>query len=150
PHKNRTGKLADRHYAINPGSDAALAFGMAHVILGENLYDADYLDRYTTGFDDFREQARRYPPERVAALTGIAAADIVALAGAYACLRPAAIRLILGVRRGERGGLAGQAVSLLPALTGSWREAGGGMQISTSQAFRLNRDGLERADLQER
>ena len=143
PHRNRTGALADKHFFINPGSDAALAFGMMHVLIGENLCDADYIANYTSGFEHLREQAAQYPPERVAALTGIPAGEIVALAREYATTRPAVIRLNYGVQRGERGGLAVRAVSLLPALTGSWKEVGGGFQLSTSHAFRLNREGLE-------
>src|SRR5437773_5143153 len=150
PHRNRTGKLADKHFAINPGSDAALAFGLMHTLIAEDLYDADYVERYTIGFEELRDRARDYPPERAAALTGIPAADIVALAREYAGTRPAAIRLNYGVQRSERGGLAIQAISLLPALTGAWKDAGGGLQLSTSHAFRLNREALERADLQER
>jgi anaerobic selenocysteine-containing dehydrogenase len=147
PRQNRTGKLADKYFAINPGSDAALAFGMMHVLLAENLHDADYVERYTTGFEELREQVKSYPPERVAALTGIAADEIVTLAREYATTRPAVIRLNYGMQRSERGGLGVHAISLLPALTGSWKEVGGGFQLSTSQAFRVNREGLERADL---
>ncbi|HTM49636.1 MAG TPA: molybdopterin-dependent oxidoreductase [Bryobacteraceae bacterium] len=150
PHRNRTGKLADKHFFINPGTDAALALGMMHVLIGENLYDAGYVERYTTGFEGLREQVKQYPPERASALTGIPAEDIVSLAREYAAVRPAVIRLNYGTQRSERGGLAVQAISLLPALTGSWTEVGGGFQLSTSHAFRVNREGLERADLQER
>src|SRR5438034_2555149 len=149
PHLNRTGKLADKHFSINPGSDAALAFGMMHVLIAENLCDADYVERYTSGFDQLREQVVQYPPERAAALTGIPAEEIVALAREYATVRPAVIRLNYGVQRSERGGLAVQAISLLPALIGSWKEVGGGFQLSTSHAYRLNREALERADLQQ-
>src|SRR5437899_704172 len=149
PHLNRTGKLSDKHFSIHPGSDAALAFGMMHVLIAENLCDSDYVERYTSGFDQLRQQVKQYPPERAAALTGIPAADIVALAREYATVRPAVIRLNYGVQRSERGALAVQAVSLLPALTGSWKEVGGGFQLSTSHAYRLNREALERADLQQ-
>src|SRR5712691_79770 len=150
PHLNRTGKLADKHFSINPGSDAALAFGMMHVLIAENLCDADYVERYTSGFDQLRERVLQYPPARAAALTGIPAEEIVAMAREYATVRPAVIRLNYGVQRSERGGLAVQAISLLPALTGSWKEIGGGFQLSTSHAYRLNREALERADLQQR
>jgi anaerobic selenocysteine-containing dehydrogenase len=92
---------------------------------------------------------KRYPPERAAALTGIAAEEIVALAREYATTRPAVIRLNYGVQRSERGGLAVHAISMLPALTGSWKEIGGGFQLSTTHAYRLNREALERADLQQ-
>jgi anaerobic selenocysteine-containing dehydrogenase len=72
------------------------------------------------------------------------------LAREYATTRPAAIRLNYGIQRSERGGTATRAVAALPALIGSWREAGGGMQLSTSQAFRFNRTGLELPELQQR
>ena len=91
-----------------------------------------------------------YPPERVAALTGIAAADIVQLGRDYATTRPAAIRVNYGVQRSEQGGAAVRAIAALPALIGSWREAGGGLQLSTSQAFQFNRAGLEMPELQHR
>ena len=148
PHRNRTGELADRHFFINPGSDTALALGMMHVIIGENLYDADYVARYTSGFDALRERASQYPPERVAALTGIAKDEIIQLAREYATVRPAVIRLNYGLQRSERGAMAVRAISLLPALTGSWKEVGGGAVLSTSGAFQLNRPALERPDLQ--
>ena len=60
------------------------------------------------------------------------------------------IRLNYGVQRSERGALAVRTIALLPALVGSWKEVGGGLQLSTSQAFQLNRAGLERPDLQQK
>ncbi len=150
PHRNRTGSTADRHFFINPGSDAALALAMMHVIIFEDLYDADYVARYTSGFDGLRERVREWTPQRAAELTGIGAGEIAALAREYATIRPAAIRLNYGLQRSERGAMAVRTIALLPALTGSWREVGGGAQLSTSQAFHFNRAALERADLQQR
>jgi len=148
PVRNKTGHLSDKHFAIFPGSDLALALGLMHVIIGENLYDADYVDRYTDGFDAMKTRAAEYPPDRVEALTGISRADVVALAREYATIRPAAIRLNYGVQRSDRGGAAVRAIAALPALVGSWREVGGGLQLGTSQAFRLNRTALEMPELQ--
>jgi len=148
PHRNRTGELADRHFFINPGSDTALALGMMHIIIGENLHDAGYVDRHTSGFDALRERAKQYPPERVAALTGIPKDDVIQLAREFATVRPAVIRLNYGLQRSERGAMAVRAISLLPALIGSWKEVGGGAVLSTSGAFQLNRTALERPDLQ--
>ena len=147
PHQNRTGKLSDRHYAIRPGTDAALALAMMHVITAESLEDRDYVDRYALGFDDLRERVREWTPSRAAELTGIPAEDIVQLAREYATTRPAAIRLNYGVQRSERGAMAVRIISLLPAITGAWRDVGGGLQLSTSQAFHVNLAGLERPDL---
>lgn len=148
PHQNRTGRLADKHFFINPGSDAALALGLMHVITGERLHDPDYVAQHTSGFEELCEHVKDYPPERVSALTGIPKEDIISLAREYATIRPAVIRLNYGVQRSERGGLSVRAISLLPALTGSWKDVGGGLQLSTSQAFQLNRAALERPDLQ--
>jgi len=148
PHQNRTGKLSDRHYAIRPGTDAALAFAMMHVILTEGLEDRDYIERHTLGIEELRTRAAEWSPQRAAAMTGLDANDIVQLAHEYATTRPAAIRLNLGVQRSERGAMAVRAVGLLPALTGAWRDLGGGVQLSTSQAFHLNRPGLEMPELQ--
>jgi anaerobic selenocysteine-containing dehydrogenase len=150
PVRTRTGRLSDKHFSIFPGSDLALALGLMHVILGENLHDADYVANYTNGFEALKKRAAEYPPERVEALTGIDRADVVALAREYATTRPAAIRLNYGVQRSDRGGTAVRAISALPALTGSWREAGGGLQLSTSGAFQVNRPALEMPELQMR
>src|SRR6202050_3508181 len=150
PIRNRTGKLADKHFAITPGRDLALALGLMHVIIGEKLYDADYVANYTNGFEALAQSAREYPPERVEQLTGIPREDVVSLAREYATTRPAAIRLNYGIQRSDRGGAATRAIAALPALVGSWREVGGGLQLSTSQAFRFNKAGLEMPELQQR
>ena len=149
PRRNRTGALADKHFFINPGSDTALALAMMHVIVGENLYDADYVARYTEGLDGLRERVRAWTPQRAEELTGITVEDIVQLAREYATTRPAAIRLNYGVQRSERGATAVRTIALLPALVGAWRHAAGGVLLTTSQAFHLNREGLQRADLQQ-
>jgi len=149
PRRNRTGAAADKHFFINPGSDTALALAMMHVIIGENRHDADYVARYTEGFEELRRRVREWTPQRAAELTGLTAEEIAGLAREYATTRPAAIRLNYGIQRSERGAMAVRAVALLPVLIGSWKEIGGGLQLSTSQAFHLNRAGLERADLQQ-
>ena len=147
PYRTRTAACADWYLPINPGTDAALALGMMHVIIGENLHDADYVSKYTLGFEQLREKVQEYPPERVAQWTGIAAADIRRLAHEYATTRPAVIRLNYGVQRSERGGMATRSVAMLPCITGSWKEIGGGLQMSLSGAVDLNATGLKRPDL---
>lgn len=149
PVRTRTAELADRWLAPYPGSDLALALGMIHVILRDGLEDRGYLAQAANGIEDLRALAAEYPPARVERLSGIAAADVEWLAREYATARPAAIRLNYGVQRSERGGRAVHAISLLPILTGSWKERGGGMLLSTSGAFEVNRPALERPDLQQ-
>jgi anaerobic selenocysteine-containing dehydrogenase len=147
PYRTRTAECADWYLPINPGTDAALALGMMHVIIGENRHDADYVARYTLGFEQLREKVKEYPPERVAQWTGIAADDIRKLAREYATIRPSVIRLNYGVQRSERGGMATRAIAMLPCILGSWTEIGGGLQLSTSGAFDLNTKALKRTDL---
>jgi anaerobic selenocysteine-containing dehydrogenase len=150
PIRTRTAALADKHLAIYPGSDLALALGIAHIIIGEKLYDVDYVAAHTNGFEVLRDLARGYDPERVAGLTGIDKQEVIDLAREYVTTRPAAIRLNYGVQRSDRGGAAVRAIAALPALTGSWREVGGGLQLSLSHAFQVNRAGLEMPELQQR
>jgi anaerobic selenocysteine-containing dehydrogenase len=150
PVLTRTAALADKHLYINPGSDLALALGLMHVILAEGREDRDYVANYTEGIEQLRELAGNHTPEVTERFTGIPAADVVELAREYSTTRPAVIRLNYGVQRSERGGRAVQAIACLPALVGAWRDAGGGLQLSTSQAFQLNRETLERPDLQRR
>src|SRR6202140_4489015 len=150
PYRTRTAECADWYPPINPGTDAALALGLMHVIIGENLHDADYVSQYTLGFEQLREKVKAYPPEPVAQWTGIAAEDIRKLAREYATVRPSVIRLNYGVQRSEGGGMATRAIAMLPCVIGSWKEVGGGLQLSTSGAFGLNRDALERTDLMEK
>jgi molybdopterin guanine dinucleotide-containing S/N-oxide reductase-like protein len=147
PYRTRTAACADWYLPIHPGTDVALALGMMHVIIGENLHDADFVARHTLGFDELRKRVQEYPPQRVAAWTGIAAADIVRLAREYATCRPAAIRVNYGVQRSENGGMAMRSIAMLPCITGSWKEVGGGLQLSTSGGFPLDKAALERPDL---
>ncbi len=148
PHQNRTGKLSDRHYAIRPGTDAALALAMMYVILSEGLEDRSYVEQHTLGVEELTARVRPWTPQRASELTGLAAEDIAGLAREYATTRPAAIRLNYGVQRSERGAMSVRTIALLPALTGDWQYPGGGLQLSTSAAFHLNRTGLDSPDLQ--
>src|SRR6266496_3707713 len=150
PYRTRTAAVADWYLPINPGTDAALALGMMHVIIKEDLHDADYVARYTLGFEQLREKVQDYTPERVAKWTGISAPDITRLAREYATTHPAVIRLNYGVQRSENGGMATRAIAMLPCITGSWKEVGGGLQMSLSGSFGFNSDALERKDLMQK
>lgn len=147
PYRSLTAAKCDRHLAPLPGTDAALALGMMHVIIGEGLHDDDYVRRHTLGFAQLRERVQDYPPEKAAAICGLARDEIVALAREYAGTRPAAIRLNYGMQRHSGGGMAVRTVTCLPALTGHWRDAAGGVSLSTGDFYGMNHAALERADL---
>jgi len=147
PYRTRTAAVADWHIAIRPGTDAALALGMIHVILRDGLEDRDYIASMTHGFDKLVERVREYTPERVAHWTGMTPAEVEQFAREYATTRPAAIRLNYGVQRGEFGGAAVRAVAMLPAVTGAWKYRGGGGSLSTSGAFKWDENAVRRPDL---
>lgn len=149
PYRTRTAALVDWHIAIRPGTDAALALGMMHVILNEGLEDRAYIDEMTHGFDRLAERAREYTPERVAAWTGMTAAEVEQLAREYSTTRPAALRLNYGVQRAEFGGNTVRTIAMLPAITGAWKHRGGGAVLSTSGAFNWNEQAVRRPDLQQ-
>lgn len=147
PYKTRTARAADWHLPVRPGTDTALALGMMHVLIAEKLYDADYVERFTHGFEQLRERVASYTPQRVAECTGLLAEDVLQLTREYAMATPAVIRMNYGVQRCQNGGTAARAIAMLPCLTGAWKQLGGGLQLSTSGAFQFNRQALERPDL---
>src|SRR5205807_8824799 len=109
----------DEVFVIRPGTDAALALALMRVIVSEGLYDREFVDMHTIGFDRLSEHVRTYPLERVARETGLAADRIVALARRYATTRPAMI--LLGGRsmhKGANGRQGARAVACLPAPPG--------------------------------
>jgi anaerobic selenocysteine-containing dehydrogenase len=147
PRRTRTADQCDEHIALLPGTDAAFALGLMHVIFAENLQDQDYLEQHTVGAAELQQRAREYPPARVAEICGVHAEVIVRLAREYATTRPAVIRLNYGMQRHAGGGMAVRTVACLPAVTGAWRDASGGALLSTSSTFPVNRQALERPDL---
>src|SRR5438128_1560888 len=118
---------SDETLLIRPGTDAALALALMHVIVGEGLYDREFVARHTPGFDELRGLVANYPPAWAARVTGIAAEPIATLARRYATTRPAMI--VLGgssMHKGANGWTGGRAIGCLPALTGNLGIPGGG------------------------
>ncbi|HVG23210.1 MAG TPA: molybdopterin oxidoreductase family protein [Thermoanaerobaculia bacterium] len=149
PLRTRTAAVCDEHIAIRPGTDGALALSMMHVLFRDGLDDRAYLEEMTNGWEALRERVLNdYAPERVARICRIPAGTIEHLARRYGTTRPTFIRLNYGLQRHAGGGSAVRAISLLPAVTGAWDDAGGGALLSTSGTFsQLDTAGLQRADL---
>jgi anaerobic selenocysteine-containing dehydrogenase len=148
PFRSKTAARSDWWVPIRPGTDAALALGVMHVLWRDGLQDDDYLNRYCLGADALRARAlQEYPPARVAAITGLDVADIERLAREYGTTRPSLIRLNYGLQRHRGGGMAVRAITCLPALTGDWCYPGGGALLSTSALYPFNQGALERPDL---
>ncbi len=147
PRRTETADKCDEHVALLPGTDAALALALMHELIAHNRIDHDYVERYTLGWPQLRERALQWPPARAAALCGVPEAQIVSLARDYGMTKPAAIRLNYGVQRVRGGGNAVRAIACLPALVGAWRERAGGLLLSSSGFFPVDRAALQRPDL---
>lgn len=146
PVRTRSAQAADQHLALRPGTDAALALGMIHVIVRDGLVDRDYVERHTVGFDKLAARAQAYSPARVAEITGLTPAEVEGLAHDYAKGQPSAIRIGVAIERNGNGGQAVRALASLPALVGAFRRPGGGILQLPLWAFPIRWDRLMRPD----
>ena len=151
PYRSLTAEKCQHHVALLPGTDAALALGIMHVLVRDDLLDHDYIAHYTLGFDQLRGRVADWTPEKTAATCGIPASQVEWLARLYGetALRgePVAIRVNYGLQRVRGGGMAVRNVACLPALVGAWRHAAGGVLLSSGDTFPKRPDRLERPDL---
>jgi anaerobic selenocysteine-containing dehydrogenase len=147
PYRSLSAARCDEHVALMPGTDAAFALGMMQVLIAEDRIDHDWVARYTVGFEGLAARAAEWTPDRVAATCGIEASVVVELARAWASTRPAVIRLNYGMQRHYGGGTAARTIACLPALTGAWRDPGGGLLLGTGDFYAMDHAALERPDL---
>ena len=149
PRRTDTADKCQVHIALLPGSDGALALGVMHELVVNDWLDHDYIERHVDGWPALRARALEWPPERAAAVCGIDAGAVRALARDYGTTQPAAIRLNYGMQRVRGGGNATRLIALLPCLVGAWRHRAGGLLLSASGWFRNVRDdaALQRPDL---
>jgi anaerobic selenocysteine-containing dehydrogenase len=130
PRQTDSTDAADLHLQPRPGTDAALALGMARVVVEAGLHDAQFVGAHAHGFEEYRQRLAEFPLDRVASITGLGPAEIRALALEYAGTTPALIIAGFGLQRHSRAGQTMRAVALLPALTGNVGIAGGGWQYA--------------------
>ena len=151
PRRTETAEKCHEHLALRPGTDAALALALMHELIVHDWLDHDYIERYTLGWPALRERALQWPPERAAEVCGLPVQQVRDLARDYGmCFvrgEPAAIRLNYGMQRVHGGGNAARAVACLPALIGAWRHRAGGVLLSSSGAYPVDRAALQRPDL---
>ncbi|MSR32435.1 MAG: molybdopterin oxidoreductase family protein [Gemmataceae bacterium] len=149
PFQSKTAEKSDWWIPIRPGTDAALALGLMHIIFRDHLEDTDYLREHCLGGEELRARVLRdYAPEQVAGITSLTKDTIEKLAREYATTYPALIRLNYGLQRHGGGGMAVRTITCLPAVTGAWKHPGGGAFLSTSAMYPLkNQDKFECHDL---
>jgi anaerobic selenocysteine-containing dehydrogenase len=151
PRKTETADKCHEHIQLLPGTDAALALAIMHQLIANDWLDRDYIAQHTLGWDQLKARAQQWPPERAAQVCGVPAAQIASLARDYGMSlvnqTPAAIRVNYGMQRVRGGGNATRAVACLPALIGAWRHRAGGLLLSSSGMFPVDKNALQRPDL---
>lgn len=146
-HRNRTGRWADWFIPIKPGTDAALALGIMHILFAENMADEDFLREYTVGYEELKEHVLQYGPQTVSAITGIPVDDIYRLARLYGRTSPSFIRIGNGPQHHDNGGMCVRTIACLPAITGQWLKQGGGAIKGNGAYLDHNAAALRRPDL---
>jgi len=131
-----------RHLQIRPGTDAALALTMINHIVENNMHDQEFLQRFTIGFENLVEVARKYDINRGSEITGLRPSDIAELSTEFVSLRPCVIQIGLGLQRQRNGGEMVRTISLIPSIIGQHRGF-----IYTNDATDFDMDYLTAADL---
>jgi len=147
PIRTKTAERCDEHVPIRPGTDAALALALLHVVVQMGAEDRTFIAEHTKGWDEFRARILEFPPERVAGITGLPVDRIASLGRRLAATRPTAIRTTMGIQRHAGGGMAVRTIMAMPGVTGDWRYLGGGAVYSTGDHFGGNRAAFSRSDL---
>jgi anaerobic selenocysteine-containing dehydrogenase len=151
PRRSETADKCHEHLAPLPGTDSALVLALMHELITHDWLDHDYLAQHTLGWDLLRARALQWTPERAAKVCGLQPEQIRALARDYgasvASQAPTAIRMNYGLQRVRGGGNAVRLIACLPALTGAWRQRAGGVLLSSSGMFPVQRAALQRPDL---
>jgi len=147
PYRYKGARLADWHISPRPGTDTAFVLGVMHELIAQDWLDHDYIERYTTGFEKLAQKVEAWSPDRAAAVTGVSADEIRRFARLWHESRPGVLRVGYGLQRHTNGGSTVRAICMLPALTGHWRDRGGGFLLSNSGSYGFNNRALERPDL---
>ena len=140
PVRHETAAAADLHLQLRPGSDAALAFGLVHVLRRDGLIDRDYIDGHVLGWDDLQADIDRATPAWTAEATGLPVAQIEEAARLYG-KGPSLLWLGQGLQRQPRGGNIFRACAMLPAVTGNIGKPGAGFYYLNSTMGILARGG---------
>ncbi|MGB0865796.1 MAG: molybdopterin-dependent oxidoreductase [Granulosicoccaceae bacterium] len=146
PYLNATAEKADAHLMLKPGTDAALACAVMHVLIAEELADFTYLAQYTDADEDFYTHIASKSPEWAAEITGLSAQSIREFARLYGSTKRSFVRAGYGLSRSRNGAMSMHAVMCLPAVTGAWMVRGGGaLQGTGVHEFNFHRlQGLDK------
>ncbi|MBT6272733.1 MAG: molybdopterin oxidoreductase family protein [Chromatiales bacterium] len=149
PYKTGTAEKADLHLMVRPGTDAALACAVMHVLFAEGYADRGYLAKFTDAPAELEEHVRLRGPQWASTITGVSAEDIVTFARLYGSTQRSFIRIGYGFARSRNGAVSVHAASCLPAVTGAWQHLGGGALYSNVALYGVDQSvimGLDAVD----
>ncbi|MBL8807829.1 MAG: molybdopterin oxidoreductase family protein [Rhodospirillales bacterium] len=149
PYRTPTAEQADLHLMLRPGTDAALAVAVMHVLFAEGYADRDYIAKYTAGADELEAHVAARTPEWAEAICGVPAATIREFARLFGRTKRTFVRLGYGFSRHRNGASSMHAAASLAAITGAWQHKGGGALYGQSAIYRLDKtmiEGLDRVD----
>lgn len=130
PRRTKLASMADIHLRLRPGTDGALALGLMNVIINEQLYDKEFVEKWMVGFEELKKLVQEYPPERVEQITWVPADKVREAAILYATQKPAKIGMSADATTHCSNGVQNhRAIILLPALTGNFDVPGGNQRL---------------------
>jgi anaerobic selenocysteine-containing dehydrogenase len=148
PIRTRTAEAVDWHVQLRPGSDAALALAMMHVMIRDGLVDDAYVSRHAVGYDELAERAKDYSPEQVSSTVGLPPTDIERFAREYATTQPSLLRPLIGIEHHRNGAMLFRTLACLAVLSGAWQHRGGGLARSTHKLHFATLD-MDRVEMPE-
>jgi len=119
PRRSETAKRCEQWLPVRPGTDAALALAMIHVIIKENIYDKEFVEKWTVGFDELQKHVEPFSPAWAEAITWVSASDIAKAARTYALNKPAILEWGLGIEQNPNSLQTVRAIAILRGLTGN-------------------------------
>jgi anaerobic selenocysteine-containing dehydrogenase len=146
PYRTGTAEQADMHLLLRPGTDAALACAVMHVLFKEGYADRAYMAKYTDVPEELERHLQSRDPAWASAITGLSVDEITAFARLYGRTKRSYIRLGYGFSRARNGAASMHAASCLPAVTGAWQYPGGGALYAQAGIYQLNRSMIEGRD----
>jgi len=138
PRETRLASKADVWLQIRPGTDDALALGMLNVIINEGLYDHEFVEKWTFGFEKLKQRVQEYPPQRVAEITWVPEEKIKTAARLYATVKPAALYHRVAIEQHTNSTQTLRALNILTAVTGNVDIKGGNLLPTWPNGFKDN------------
>jgi len=147
PYRTRTADKSDLHLCLKPGTDGALACAVMHILFRDGYADREYMQQHTNDWATLEQHVQLRSPTWAADITGLDVSEIEKFGQWYGQTKNSFIRLGYGFSRSRNGAVNMHAATCLPAITGAWKEPGGGALYGTAHIYQLNKTMIEGLDV---